>query len=78
MPKEERKIVLQDFLNKDHIKKVIIENDLINKTGPKNRDGHFGKLIHAAVSNNPHNLVYGPGCKSGETAPRSRFMTRNR
>ena len=54
---EDRKKVLNNYLNKDHIKSVIIKNDLINKTYL----GTHGKLIHAAVSNNPHNLVYGPG-----------------
>ena len=63
LPKEERKIVLQDFLNKEHIKSVIIENNLINKTDPTKGGGTNGKLIQAAVCNNPHNFVYGPGAK---------------
>lgn len=45
---------LNQYLNKPHIKSVIIDNDLTNP------DNNHGEVIHAAIANNPHNLVYGP------------------
>jgi hypothetical protein len=46
------------MLNQEHIKRIIKDNKLINRTGSSR---NHGKLIHAAVVNNHHNLVYGPG-----------------
>ncbi|CAF1556854.1 unnamed protein product, partial [Didymodactylos carnosus] len=45
---------LNNYVNKPHISKVIIENDLSSK-----RKSH-GKVILASIANNPHNYVYGP------------------
>jgi hypothetical protein len=53
-PIEDRKKELGEYLNNPHIKSVILDNNLIN-----NPDNDHGEIIHAAISNNPHNLVNG-------------------
>jgi hypothetical protein len=53
--KAENKInQFDDYVNQPHIKKTIIDKDLTNP----NLD--HGVVIHAAIANNPHNLVAGP------------------
>ena len=59
LPKEARKQVLNEYLNRQHIKSVIIENKLIDKDIHGVKD--HGRLILASFVNNPNNLVYGPG-----------------
>jgi hypothetical protein len=75
LEKDERKKVLENFLNKDHVKNVIINRGLINKTGP---GCNHGKLIHAAVVNNPNNLVYGPGYDTNGKALRGKEPGNNK
>lgn len=53
--KTEFKNEIENYLNQPHIYAIIKENNLINN----NKFTH-GDIIHAAFSNNPNNLVYGP------------------
>lgn len=54
---------VEEYVNKQHIKTVIIKNKLI----VKRQKGDHGKVIHASISNNPHNFVRGPtGAKRGD------------
>ena len=48
---------LNNYVNKPHIRQLIIDKDLTS--GKKDH----GRVIYASIANNPHNLVYGP---SGE------------
>lgn len=66
--KEDQMKILQDYINKPHIANIIITKmfDINNynnedNTYAKHYNGKDGKIIHAAFSWNPHNLVYGPG-----------------
>lgn len=57
-PIEDQKQKLESYLNLPHIKQPILDNNLVNNNpGP---DDNHGRVIHAAISNNPHNLVHGP------------------
>jgi len=45
---------IETYINQPHIRKVITNRDL-----NVDKEKH-GKLIHASISNNPHNFVRGP------------------
>lgn len=62
---EKRKKLLDNYLKTPHIKNIITENNLLNlnlpiEIGVLVSDFEHGKLIHAAISNNPCNIVAGP------------------
>lgn len=49
---------VEEYVNQDHIKKTVQEK-LVEGTPLK----EHGKLIHAAISHNPHNLLRGPAAQ---------------
>lgn len=56
---------LEEYINQDHIKNVIVDAKFENIR----KDLH-GRLLHAALSNNPHNFVRGPEPKDRAFDPR--------
>jgi hypothetical protein len=54
--KEEKKELIQECLNKPHIKGPLLESKQIKQD---NRNNH-GRIQHAAVSHNRNNRVFGP------------------
>jgi hypothetical protein len=57
LPVADRLKILGDYMNVKHIMKVLIEHNLTNTIHDQ------GKVIHAAIVNNPYNLVFGPSEK---------------
>ena len=55
MPTDDKKTQITHFMNKDHIKQIIVQEDLINLIPQMD---HLA-LIHSAFINNPYNLVNG-------------------
>ena len=56
---DDRKKIINEYLNREHIKDIIIGKGLINYEFRGRKD--HGLLIAASFVNNPNNLVYGPG-----------------
>ncbi len=48
---------LDGYVNKPHIKEIIIQKELAK---PEN---NHGKVLHGSIANNPHNLVDGPSAR---------------
>jgi hypothetical protein len=65
-PEEASITQLEGYVNQPHIKDVIIEGDLTNP------EYNHGDVIHAAVVNNPHNLVDGPVVETRLRDPKGR------
>lgn len=62
-PEQEQIDKLNTYVNKPHIRSIIIEKDLTN---PKKNPG---KVIVAAIANNPNNYVYGPSSEHRGSDP---------
>lgn len=56
LSKQEKKNLIQEYLNKEHIKERLLKEPKFLQ----NKRSNHGRIQHAAVSHNPNNRVFGP------------------